>query len=291
MKTPQKLAKNLQEKINIINNIYLKREDLHPLHSHKGRSIPVMIKKHHDDGHNDFCISSSGNAALAAILAIQEYNKDGKDKLSLQIFVGNNIDPEKFKILRKKIGNDSNISIEQTDRPKQKAFQLDKDGKAKFLRQSTDEYALIGYHELAKELSQIPDLKAVFIPTSSGTTAVGLYEGFEKLDKQVQIHIVQTEECPTFSNIEKGTGRKSLADAIVDKVGHRKVQIWNAIEQSGGDNHIAFNEDIQQVIDTVQETEKLKISGNSALSIVGLKKAIKKKHDLDGSVVCLITGR
>ena len=99
MKTPQDLAKNLQKKLNIKNDIYLKREDKHPYLSHKGRSLPVMIQKHHDSGHNDFCISSSGNAALAAILSIKEYNKKSEDnstKLSLQIFVGKNIDKDKL---------------------------------------------------------------------------------------------------------------------------------------------------------------------------------------------------
>ncbi len=293
MKTSQNVAKNLQKKLGIKNNIYLKREDLHPYHSHKGRSIPQMIDKHHNDGWSNFCISSSGNAGLAAILYIKDYNTKNNDKLNLKVFVGNNIDKDKLQILNSTLNECDNISIEQVERPKQKAFQLDKEGKVKFLRQSTDEYAIDGYYELAKELSEIQDLTAIFIPTSSGTTASGLYQGFQILKINPQIHIIQTDQCHALvsDNSINSTKESSLASAIVDKIGHRKKEVQKLLKVTNGHGWIANNEDIQNAINIVKETENLNISANSALSIVGLIKAIEKQHDLNGSVVCLITGK
>ncbi len=294
MKTPQNLAKNLQKKLNINNNIYLKREDQHPFHSHKGRSIPVMIQKHYLAGQNNFCISSSGNAALAAMLAIKEHNKNNDKKLTLQVFIGNNITEEKLKILQKEANDMDNVCIKQINTPKQKAFQLDKEGKAKFLRQSTDKYALKGYHELAKELSVIPQLTAVFIPTSSGTTAVGLYEGFKKLKINPQIHIIQTEQCHALLTNEGGKinkKEKSLANAIVDQVGHRKKEAELILKNTNGQGWIVNNEDIQNAINLIKESENIDMSGNSALSVAGLMKAKEKNYDLNGSIVCLITGK
>jgi threonine dehydratase len=283
MITPQILTKKLAKSIELDTDLYLKREDLHPFGSHKGRSIPLMIERYIQEGWSDFIISSSGNAALAAIQAVKD--KDVK----LAVFVGKNINTEKLNNLKKFISD--NIIIEQVENPKQQAFQLDKNNEAKNLRQSTDDTALLGYYDLAKELSEIKKLSAVFVPTSSGTTAQGLYEGFAKLNLNPQIHIVQTEQCHVFADSMKGTDKKSLADAIVDQVGHRKNQILNILEETDGDSCIAYNEEIEQAMKLVKETENIKISPNSALSIVGLQKALKNNIVFNGPVVCLITGK
>jgi threonine dehydratase len=184
--------------------------------------------------------------------------------------------------------------LEQVERPKQQAFQMDKSGKAKFLRQSTDEHALEGYFELARELSKIPDLTAVFIPTSSGTTAQALGQSFEKLNKNIQIHIVQTEAChpiaEEFDTPEKKT-EVSCAGAIVDKVAHRKNEVINVIKNSHGSGWIVSDEKIREARKLVKNTTNIKISTNSALSIAGLKKAVDNNWKFDGVVCCVITGR
>ena len=126
--------------------------------------------------------------------AVQAHNRNNESKLRLTVFVGQNINPQKMKKLITII-EDPLIKLEQTENPKQSAFQIDKDNKAKNLRQSTDDAALEGYFELAEELDKIPNLSAIFIPTSSGTTAQALGEAFAKLSQKPQIHIVQTSAC------------------------------------------------------------------------------------------------
>ena len=88
-KTPQnsypKLAKALG-----VSNIILKREDLNPYGSHKGRSIPLMIETYIKKGTTNFVISSSGNAALASIRYIQENNKVNT-KVTLKILIEKNL--------------------------------------------------------------------------------------------------------------------------------------------------------------------------------------------------------
>ena len=63
----------------------------------------------------------------------------------------------------------------------QTLFTKIKDQNIKALRQSTDDLALIGYHALAEELLEISDISAVFIGTSSGTTAEALANYFHSL--------------------------------------------------------------------------------------------------------------
>ncbi len=288
MITPQPQAKKLAKALNLGPDLYLKREDLHPYGSHKGRSIPVMIEKYIQEGWQKFCISSSGNAALAAIYSIKDLNKKQDQQNTLHIFVGNHIQPEKLERLEQIKEKDKNITIEKVSNPKQSAFQMDKKGEAKNLRQSTDDTALIGYQTLADELSQIQNLTAVFIPTSSGTTAQGLYNGFKKHGFNPQIHIIQTPKChPLVDNSPIGT---SVANAIVDTVGYRKEAIQKILQETGGKGWIAEDKDIVEAQLLVKEKEGLDISPNSALSLAGLNLAIKNGLKFKGSVVCLITG-
>lgn len=303
MKTTQIPYPELAKIFHFKNEIFLKREDQHKYGSHKGRSIPVMIKKYFKENKlTDFVISSSGNAGLAGINSVQSHNINNPTKLKLKVFIGQNIDAEKLKTILATI-NDPRITLEQVDNPKQSAFLLDKSGEAKLLRQSTDDNALAGYFELAEELSKIPKLSAVFIPTSSGTTAQGLGDAFTKLKINPQIHIIQTPAChPIFDEVVKDTRYKiqttsdlrdeitSIAGAIVDKVGFRKDKVYDIVKKSSGMGWIASDEEIKEVINLLEDQIHLKISPNSALSIVGLKKALDAGWKIDGNVVCLITG-
>src|SRR3989339_1101755 len=115
--TPQFQATKLSQKIGLKTPLYIKREDLHPLGSHKGRSIPLMIEKYIENGIKSFVISSSGNAGLASILTIQNYNqRHTEDKINLKIFVGNKIPRHKLKNLIDAIKT-KEITIEQINNP------------------------------------------------------------------------------------------------------------------------------------------------------------------------------
>jgi threonine synthase len=292
MKTPQKSYKELSDVINIP-EIYLKREDLHPLGSHKGRSIPYMIQFYAKEYKIvNFCISSSGNAAFAAASYISEHNKNNpKKQLSVTIFVGKHIDLRKLSRI-KAVGN-TNIITVMTERPKQQAFLFEQSGHGKNLRQSTDKVALIGYHELAKELGKIPELEAIFIPTSSGTAAQGIAEKIQKINKQIQIHIVQTTKCHPLAEVFDKTFEKtesSCASAIVDIIGKRKENLVKEIKKSFGYGWVVSDEQIIEAQKLVKEKTDIDISTNSALSIAGVKKAVESGWVFDGSVVCLITG-
>ncbi|HLC69581.1 MAG TPA: PLP-dependent lyase/thiolase [Patescibacteria group bacterium] len=293
--TPLQRMPKLEQALNLPRGLYFKREDLHPLGSHKGRSIPLMIEHYLEQDKNNFVISSSGNAALAAALYVKKYNKNNDKKITLTILVGEKINQEKFSAISEIL--DNNIQLKQVTNPKQLAFQTDKDNEAKNLRQSTDDISLIGYEELAKEIvTELPDVSAIFVPTSSGTTALGLHLGFKKLGVNPEIHIVQTDTCHTLINNFKkenigDTEEKSLADAIVDQIGHRKITVRRAVSDSHGQAWIAENEELKDAIILVKQGEKLKLSPNSALSLVGLRRAIKKGEKFSGPVVCLITGR
>ena len=270
-------------------NLYFKREDLHPLGSHKGRSIPVMIDHYCARGSQNFAISSSGNAALAALLYIKN-----KPDVKLEIFVGNNIAPHKLEKLAKivdEIGQPERIKVTKVERPLQSLTQAVQNG-AISLRQSTDDLALVGYESLAKEILSVSNVAAVFIGTSSGTTAQALAGYFIKEKVPVQVHIVQTSSCHPIAGTckECENGEISIADAIVDKTALRKAALLSLIKKTGGSGWCATNEDILMAQKLTKTHTGLDISTNSTLSIVGAIKAQKSGSNIKGPIVCVICG-
>jgi len=254
-----------------------------------------MIKTYISQGNRDFVISSSGNAALAALFAVQNHNNNNPSKrVKLQIFVGNHIDHQKLELLQKEL-TDASITIEQHARPKQHAFQLAQQPGVVCLRQSTDDLALEGYAELAQDILKIPDLMAVFIPTSSGTAAQAIAETFLDTSSLPQVHIVQTRACHPIANYFDTTQEKighSAAGAIVDQIAHRKASVINFIEQTHGSGWIPTEKQIQKAIDLIKKhTDIDTITANGALGVAGLIKAKKEKHIFDGAVCCIVTGR
>ncbi len=294
MKTTQQSYDKLNDVLGT--EVYLKREDLHAFGSHKGRSIPHMIEDYIKTANKtSFVISSSGNAALSAIKYVRSHNRNNAEApLKLTVFVGQKIQPNKLMILETEKEEDIHITITQTDRPKKSALEMHKAGAALNLRQSTDDLALVGYYELAKELAHIPNLSAIFIPTSSGTTAQALGLEFEKLDgPKPQIHIVQTEHChpmAEYFDTDFTHTESSVAKAIVDNVAHRKEKVIDVIKKSEGSGWVVNDEEIKNAITLIEETCEILISPNSALSVAGLQKALSKGLKFEGPVVCLITG-
>ena len=292
MKTPQQSYPILAKLLGI-QEIYLKREDIHKYGSHKGRSLPIIIKEYIKQGHANFVISSSGNAALAAGLAAMKHNQNNGNHITLAILLGKHIPPNKLSVLESALSGATGITIQQVDRPKQQAFQLEKDGLAINLRQSTDDLALVGYEELAGELMKVPNISAVFIPTSSGTTAQALGETFLKHGRSIQIHIVQTTACHPIAEVfDPATvqNEQSIAGAIVDKVAHRKDRVVDLIQKTKGYGWVVTDEEITDAVHVTKNELALPISPNSALSIAGLKKAVQNDWSWNGAVVCLITG-
>lgn len=288
MTTPQTEEKMLAQALGIP-KLYFKREDLHPYGSHKGRSIPHMIDMGVRAGAKKFAISSSGNAALAAMIHVNKLNNEGAH-LALEVFIGEKIKPTKLEALN--VHRGGGISISKSPRPLQALLEATKKG-AKSLRQSEDDTALTGYHELARELAKTKDIEAVFIGTSSGTTIQGLAEEFKTLDKKIKLFAVQTTAChPLADEFKKSDiDEPSIADAIVDQTILRRVQVIKALKASKGKALIVTNTEIKKAQSASEKLADLHISTNSALSLAGLMQTLQGKTAFTGSVVCIITGK
>lgn len=288
--TPQKKYPNLAQKLNLA-EIWIKHEYLNESGSHKIRLLSYLFEKYLPQGEKNFVISSSGNAAIAACHYLKRKNNS---EINLMIFIPPSIDSKKWRRLKLAQNNSPQIRIKKSKKAKQEAFQFSKKTGAIFLRGSTEPQAEEAYLELGEEIGQIPNLCAIFIPTSSGITGLGIFKSFRKMNKDVEIHIVQTEKIhPLAKNFDKefNLQDKSLAKAIVDKTAKRKTDVLRIIQESAGWAWVISDRDLrkaQKIIET--NTNITGISYDSLLSVAGFLKAQKNNWKFDGAVCCLFTG-
>lgn len=304
-KTPLIFSLILANKLHLARSqLFIKREDENPTGSHKDRSVWPMSQSYLDEGKRDFVISSSGNAAISAAWYVRVQEKERNKDATLRVFVSPRMDPLKQVRLERAIGESDRICIEESDRPKHSAFQYAKKTGAVFLRASQDDRALMGYESLASELlEQVPDVGSVFIPTSSGTLALGLFEAYRNLSRRQlpELHIIQTARIHPIASVfdqDFVPQESSKASAIVDNVAHRKVRVVRMVKETGGFGWVIQDQELEAAKDLFAQCvrEEPALVGiepgfDSLLSLAGLMKALRKGWVCEKSAVMLFTGR
>jgi threonine synthase len=256
----------------------VKDENVNPNGSFKDRSLAFQISYHASQGITDFVISSSGNAAIsaAAYLNIVE-------KANLKIFVSDHINPAKLAKLNA-LTSEKNVMV-QSNSPKSDAIKAAAENSAFNLRGSRDDKAKVGYKTIAYEIAKdYPQVDAIFIPCSSGTSTIGIYEGFKEKDLFPQIHIVQTSKINTIAKELDNNfiaSESSLADAITDRVAHRKQEVLSAIKQTKGNGWVATDVELEEAKEKINS----EYSYNSLLAFAGYFKAVKAGNQFKAPLI------
>ncbi|MCF7907156.1 PLP-dependent lyase/thiolase [Patescibacteria group bacterium] len=288
--TPQKKYPNLAQILKVP-EVWIKEEYLNKSGSHKIRLINFLFQKYVRQGKKDFTISSSGNAAIAAAYYLQKIKNP---QLNLSIFISPQIEKSKWQRLLKVCNSSPQIKIKKARRPKQEAFIFAQKNKAIFLRGSTEPQAEKAYKGLGQEMQKIPNLQAIFVPTSSGLTALGVSSALSQTKNKTEIHIVQTAKIHPFSanfDSEFNPQETSLASAIVDQVGKRKKEIIEMVKRTKGWGWTINDQELKNARKIVELNTNLgKINYDSLLSIAGLIKAQKNGWNFERPVCCLFTG-
>jgi len=288
-----------------VQNIHIKREDLNPSGSHKDRTIAYQMSAHMQNGAKSFVLSSTGNAAISAIMYSKFLNID------LHIFLSPKLVQSKVirleQILEKPLnltGEGQVIEIDNyvfhiSKRPVSDSVKYAKTTNSVLLRASTDPYAIEGYKTIAFELiKQVPQAKEIFIPVSSGTAAIGIYEGYKQLNDVMsleidipEIHIVQTSKINTLAREYDKDFEKtedSVINSITDKIGHRKKQIDKVIKNSNGWGWVVNDEQILKA-ESLLRFANINVSTEGAMTIAAIKKAISFGKTPENPV-CIVTG-
>ncbi len=157
--------------------LFIKREDEHPLGSHKGRSLAYQLSRLQANGKDKLTISSSGNAACAFLSLTPSKNSFA--------FISPKADQNKLAALLK-LPTKGQIIVSESPRTFAN-WLVNKHGFTD-LRPSQSDDAIIGLMSLGFELfEQISDLSqdySIFSVTTSGGNILGMYRAFKMLQEK-----------------------------------------------------------------------------------------------------------
>jgi threonine dehydratase len=264
------------------NNIFIKDENLNLNGSFKDRGVSYQMARHIQLGHNHFALSSSGNSALSACYVSKYFD------VELQLLLSNKM--SSLKLGKIKEFSSSKIKIFLTDKPRSELIKfLNNNSDYTNLRGSTDGFAYQGFKTISHELiEQVPNIDAIFIPCSSGTSSWGIYQGFKELNVNVPIHICQTEKINSIAkhfNIDYSTQKSSLADAITDRIAHRKSNIIEMVKETQGYGWVISDNQLETDKATLNTLTREDYSFNSVLAFSGWRKALEKGYNYKNPVL------
>lgn len=263
-------------------NLFIKDENENLNGSFKDRGVSYQMAKYLQLGNSNFALSSSGNSAISASFITNHYD------VKLQLFLSNNINSEKLEKINK--FTDSKIKINLSDKPRSELIKfLNNNPEYINLRGSTDIYSYQGFKTISYELvEQVPDVDAIFIPCSSGTSTFGIYQGLKELNHLVPIHICQTEKINALSkyfDVDYKRQQSSLADAITDRVAHRKDELIEIIKESEGFGWIISDSNLLEDKEIVNNLINKDYSFNSLLAFSGWRKSFEKGYNYKNPVL------
>lgn len=268
----------------------LKREDLNPTGSHKDRGVFKQIELHLEHGAKGFVISSSGNSAISATYKCIQEN------IPLTIFISEKISARKLKRLSEVLGAEmerglstkiGKISIIFSRKAISDAFRFSEENSLVNLRGSVDPLAIEGYTTIADELlQQNSKITDIFIPSSSGTSAYGIYTGYKRITEDAEITIPRFQICQTsavhtlvkdLTNDLELKSEHSIVDSIVDRVGHRREQIKSIIEDTEGKGWVIPDKEVLHA--ESQDILMKNFSYESALALASAMRFVKSNDD------------
>lgn len=151
--------------------VLLWREDLCPNGSHKDRSLAVQIAAYRQRGAKTVCLSSSGNAAIAAAAACRVAG------IRLVAFVSNKMAVGKLMPLSR-----YGAHVVQSERAMSLCNEFCSAFAIPNLRPSVDDLALEGYKTLAFRAVELRlNADALVSYTTSGSTLLGIFRGYDTL--------------------------------------------------------------------------------------------------------------
>ena len=261
--------------------IFFKCEFDNPTGSVKDRGLCFQVAKLKEFGHKKAVISSSGNAAISAAFYCSLHS------ITLKVFVSSKINPHKYKIISHK------AQIIKTNRPISQAYQFSVKEHTANLRASIDPYGSAGYRTISFELLEsLPEVDSIFIPVSSGTILLGIYEGFLNSKRLPAIHAVQTSYLhPLTQNFDKNFNpeTESLCDALVAKFLPLQDRLINCIKKTKGWGWTIENKNIVKYRKKLLQFN-LDASYEGAACLAAIVKARNNGY-IYKNPICLLTGK
>lgn len=271
-----------------LDRVLLKREDLNPGGSHKDRGLLYQVVAHRSESPGaplHYVLSSSGNAAVSAAAACRVTGG------ALLAFVAPGTAASKYERLM-----DSGARVVVSDKPINYARYAGRVFGLTDLRGTKDPRSPVGYRSLAGELADVePD--AVLTFSSSGTSMIGILDGFAALDRDVACVSVQAGVClgiaraldPTLDDEpDNPAGRLGIrnppdADVLAER-----------LAATGGGAVAVTTAEVRSMADRLAERPDseggpLRVSPEGAAVLAAVVR-LARRGRLTGTVVAVVTG-
>lgn len=209
----KRLNQNLKTKF-----LYFKREDLNPFGSFKTRGLSYQVSRAWQNGNKIFCLSSTGNAAVAASVLCKIVNF----RLFLFLHKFPKSKRKRDRILEViKIFKPFKIFFERQPTKKCQDFSVKE--KVYNLTPSYDKWSSEGFKSIGFEIfEKLGEIDALFAFSSSGSSIIGIGESFKFLQKDTFF-----KKLPKLYPVQKEhIKRKKEVDRIV-KESQGKILILN----------------------------------------------------------------
>ncbi|MBI2577801.1 MAG: PLP-dependent lyase/thiolase [Candidatus Wildermuthbacteria bacterium] len=268
---------------------WLKNEGENITGTHKDRSFRYWISYHCMQGTKEVVLSSSGSSAFAAAYYCQ------KSGIKLHAFIREDFAKDKIDLLHQYATTIPHLSLT----PKKDAFRLAKETGMPYLRSSIDPLAIEGYKTLGFEIAEsLKDVEEIFIPTSSGATAAGIYQAFRILGQErktpmPRLYCVQTTMVhPIAEEFERNftTETSHPARAIIDRIAHRKKEVINILKATKGGAYVISKEETEKAKKLIAHLNEREPGNESAITAAALLKHRTRHPEwAKARAVCIFT--
>ncbi len=236
------------------NNLTIKREDCSETGSHKFRYAKKKMNQLHQQGVKRVVLSTTGNLGISASF----YGR--KLEMETLCFMSEQGDMARATQIEKYGG-----TVILSTRPKRLAEYVSKKYDIPLLRGSQDPLAIGCYQSLGFEIrATMPEATAIVNFASSGVSAIGLFQAYEKSSFLPAFHIVQQEG--------KIIAKKEDVEILIQKT---KGKLWTISEA--------------ELKEAGEELKKIGLQTSwEGISSFAVGKKIKDDYD---SIVVIFSGR
>lgn len=257
---------------------WVKDEGVNLTGTHKDRSFRYWISYLSMSGIKEAVISSSGSSAFSAAY----FCSLAGIKLTVFLRLGFPVE-QKVELLRHKT-----VKVMESKTPKRDAVLLSRQKNIPNLRASADPYAIEGYKTLAFEIIKThPKTEEIFVPTSSGTTLIGLYRGYCALQHDdfliPKLFAVQTTTIHPIAEVfdkDFYEEKEHPARAIIDRISKRKEEALSILKKTGGGGYVISSEEVKKGGTYLKKTSVRQPGAESLLGLAAILKHRSKNPEM-----------
>ncbi len=280
--SPLQPATELGRRLGIA-DLWLKREDLQPTGSHKGRCLSLLCSELRAEGGRRAVISSSGNAAVAAAAYA--------DAAAIRLLAL--VSPRTPEVKLRALLAAGQLTV-LSDRPVGLLHHArDRYGMVD-LRASTHPRAPAAYRGISAELAQAGGCGALFVFSSSGAAALGIWQGFQLLGAaRPQLHVVQAEPGGELTRPWYPGAVTAQEPAQVGDLGAQRSRLAPAlrrsVRESGGRGWRVRQDDMEE-IRQLAGAHDVSTSWEGLAVLAAMRRAAGSAASAPGRWVAVLTG-